>query len=601
MALVRLAFALVLAAAALAADRPAAAQGCPAAATGDCLTPHAGPGCDDPDCCATVCELNPVCCEEIWDPSCADLADQACVGLCGASASDSCFVAHGTPSCDDAACCDAVCTVDPVCCSAVWDAQCVILAQLSCSPPQPVQCGLPGQGSCTSTHGSPGCSDAQCCGAVCALVPNCCIYGWDQLCVDVAESACGYCTLVCPTGGMQEAESCGARTNEACASGQSAASLALGQTLCGRLVGSGGSTTDRDTFQFTLTDGDGDGKVRIVMRFAAEGPAFAALVPATCPLNLGGAVFHLNSSGCAPYETAACVPPGAYRVFVAMGTFPTPTPTSTVDCVSPRWYQLKCTASDSGCAPACGQGSGPCFDAHLGPGCDNPACCEPACILDPACCTEQWDVDCARSAAVACGVPVPLNDVCEGALPVRSVQTVAFSTIRATADALALPASCNTGSGGEFGPDVWFRYNGERSGNIVVTTCGSATDMRIAVYDATCGSPTLVACNSSSPLCVPGNGARAQFQSACGREYLIRVGGENPTLSGSGTLTISGQGPICPAFCPADINRDGTVTGADLGLLLGNWNFFGTGDLNQDGTVNGADLGLLLGAWGTCP
>jgi hypothetical protein len=100
---------------------------------------------------------------------------------------------------------------------------------------------------------------------------------------------------------------------------------------------------------------------------------------------------------------------------------------------------------------------------------------------------------------------------------------------------------------------------------------------------------------------VPGNGARAQFQSACGREYLIRVGGENPTLSGSGTLTISGQGPICPAFCPADINRDGTVTGADLGLLLGNWNFFGTGDLNQDGTVNGADLGLLLGAWGTCP
>jgi hypothetical protein len=25
------------------------------------------------------------------------------------------------------------------------------------------------------------------------------------------------------------------------------------------------------------------------------------------------------------------------------------------------------------------------------------------------------------------------------------------------------------------------------------------------------------------------------------------------------------------------------------------------GDLNGDGVVNGADLGILLGAWGACP
>ena len=25
------------------------------------------------------------------------------------------------------------------------------------------------------------------------------------------------------------------------------------------------------------------------------------------------------------------------------------------------------------------------------------------------------------------------------------------------------------------------------------------------------------------------------------------------------------------------------------------------GDLNEDGVVNGADLGLLLGNWGACP
>jgi len=47
-----------------------------------------------------------------------------------------------------------------------------------------------------------------------------------------------------------------------------------------------------------------------------------------------------------------------------------------------------------------------------------------------------------------------------------------------------------------------------------------------------------------------------------------------------------------------DLNGDGVVDGADLGLLLGEWGGPGAGDLNGDGTVDGADLGLLLGAWG---
>jgi choice-of-anchor B domain-containing protein len=49
---------------------------------------------------------------------------------------------------------------------------------------------------------------------------------------------------------------------------------------------------------------------------------------------------------------------------------------------------------------------------------------------------------------------------------------------------------------------------------------------------------------------------------------------------------------------PADLNGDGFVDGADLGLLLGEWGGPGAGDLNGDGTVDGADLGVLLGAWG---
>ncbi|MFO0962587.1 MAG: hypothetical protein U0625_06725 [Phycisphaerales bacterium] len=46
-----------------------------------------------------------------------------------------------------------------------------------------------------------------------------------------------------------------------------------------------------------------------------------------------------------------------------------------------------------------------------------------------------------------------------------------------------------------------------------------------------------------------------------------------------------------------DLNGDGAIDGADLGLLLAGW---GTADadLNGDGTTDGADLGLLLAQWG---
>ena len=54
------------------------------------------------------------------------------------------------------------------------------------------------------------------------------------------------------------------------------------------------------------------------------------------------------------------------------------------------------------------------------------------------------------------------------------------------------------------------------------------------------------------------------------------------------------------APCPADLNHDHVVNGADLGGLLGAWGG-PDGDLNGDGITNGADLGAMLGAWGNCP
>jgi hypothetical protein len=57
-------------------------------------------------------------------------------------------------------------------------------------------------------------------------------------------------------------------------------------------------------------------------------------------------------------------------------------------------------------------------------------------------------------------------------------------------------------------------------------------------------------------------------------------------------------GPSCRT---GDLDCNGTVTGSDLGLLLGEWGTPGTGtgaDLDGDGIVSGSDLGLLLGEWG---
>ena len=54
--------------------------------------------------------------------------------------------------------------------------------------------------------------------------------------------------------------------------------------------------------------------------------------------------------------------------------------------------------------------------------------------------------------------------------------------------------------------------------------------------------------------------------------------------------------------CVGELNGDGYVDGADLGILLSNWGsdaeFY---DLNGDDTTDGKDIGILLANWGPCP
>jgi hypothetical protein len=68
-------------------------------------------------------------------------------------------------------------------------------------------------------------------------------------------------------------------------------------------------------------------------------------------------------------------------------------------------------------------------------------------------------------------------------------------------------------------------------------------------------------------------------------------------------LTVNGWAGEAPR-CNADLDDDGDVDSADLGILLGHWGLCDLprtclGDLNGD--VASADLGVMLSAFGSCP
>jgi hypothetical protein len=72
-----------------------------------------------------------------------------------------------------------------------------------------------------------------------------------------------------------------------------------------------------------------------------------------------------------------------------------------------------------------------------------------------------------------------------------------------------------------------------------------------------------------------------------------------PTWTSAGSTSA-------PCGCAADLDGNGVVNGADLGVMLSSWGISGqqsahSADLNGDGLVNGADLGVLLSTWGRCP
>ena len=92
-------------------------------------------GCTDEECCNLVCDADPACCILEWDAICVQLAIGLCSGGgcedCGGLGCSDCFVGGGAfcnDQCDGepcVGCCATVCAIDPYCCDVDWDGFCV--------------------------------------------------------------------------------------------------------------------------------------------------------------------------------------------------------------------------------------------------------------------------------------------------------------------------------------------------------------------------------------------------------------------------------------------------------------------------------------------
>ena len=151
----------------------------------------------------------------------------------------------------------------------------------------------------------------------------------------------------------------------------------------------------------------------------------------------------------------------------------------------------------------------------------------------------------------AAGLP---NDNCADSIPISDGVTP-FSTLGATTDG---PVDANCMFDGQTYHDIWFTYVALCSGELEVSTCGTADyDTDLVVYDGTdCDNLVTLGCNDDALGC-------ANFSSLVtvpvvgGNSYLIRVGGWQDGDFGTGDLTVTGPSPGGTNYCKGALNGDG--------------------------------------------
>ena len=559
-------------------------------------------------------------------------------------------------------------------------------------------CGIPGSGSCFAEHG-PGCDDADCCNAVCAVDPTCCDTAWDADCVASAEG-------LCLAGGTPPAVLISeVRVDQVSADNDEWFELS----------GAPGTSLAGVTY---LVIGDGTGGSGVIEAVVDLGlqaiPASGFLVVAESTFTLGtpnfvtnlnfensDTVTHLlvfnfvgangqdldtNDDGVlddAPWSTIidgivllddAVFPSGEWGYYSATvgpdGSFP---PSQAYRCTPDgTWAQGEfdtVTPDSPGVANAacevvavCGNPAAEdCFTEQATPGCSDGGCCEQVCALDATCCEISWDADCVLAAKAECLVggeapAVTLNEIridqtgtdndeyAElAAAPGTSLDGVFYLVIGdgtsalgsgvieavidlngqtfddglfvlaestltlGTADLLLGASGLNFENGDNVTHLLVFNFTGANGQDLDGNDDGvlDATPWQTLIDSVAFVGPNYPPAGVgqehvySDTLVGPDINETGSFVPghiySCPEGWLI--GPFDPSV---GVDTVNDVNPCPVVECPADLNGDGLVDGADLGILLTQWGFDGGADFNDDGIVDGADLGLLLTGWGDC-
>jgi len=354
----------------------------------------------------------------------------------------------------ESACPTIVCVVDPYCCETVWDDPCGKVAAALCHDFVLLAFGEcpPSDHDCFTT-GGPGCTDSDCCLAVCYVDPFCCGVLWDSVCVNGAIELCPKCTIDCPRGAKIEGEACGDTINDGCNTPIVGPSdcctpnpipgcddadcvavvcaedsfccevvwdflcadraisncadicflgddvfepIACGETICGTAWAFGGFR-DQDWFEFTVTEPTlitftGTANFPLVIGRVSTGGIADCAIAQTTYLNPSA-----TASSCETASFTTCLEPGTHWLFVAINAF------DGLPCGSNNDYVVTLTCSGDCVAPACGDADGgDCFRDSDSPYCDDLACCLVVCKIDPLCCVVQWDSECSTIAGGTC-------------------------------------------------------------------------------------------------------------------------------------------------------------------------------------------------------
>lgn len=403
-------------------------NGCGDLLSGSCYSSHGLPTCSDAKCCQTVCEIDPFCCEELWDGSCVQEATELCSGAieaCGDDSLRSCFVASTAAACSDPTCCEFICgTLDPYCCEVSWDAICVRMAVQGCDPPGGSEGG---NGDCLTVHVTRSCANEACAAAVCSVEPECCQSSWDERCVEVALAICiapntcpgtGSCFSQHQSPGCDDPYCCNAVCSfdpDCCTNRWDGNCTSLAGNLCEKQEPEWNCPCVGSCF---TEHGDTPGceELACCTAVCAQLPgcctdgwdlACANLARSICCGTVGCAS-GCNGSCTVPHDTPYCDDPYCCESVCQTEPF----------CCEIAWDGLCADLAGERCAQGCGSPQAPsCFTDHFTPGCSDFDCCRTVCEIDSYCCESEWDPTCVELANAKCNVPVcgedGLGDCCK--------------------------------------------------------------------------------------------------------------------------------------------------------------------------------------------